>query len=129
LAPPRLRVAALRVFEREAAREAVPLRDVFFLPRPETADVTALALDVTALAPRRARLALLRAALRTGSVTTSKLSVADRFLLRLSMPNMFPRDGLLIGVHAKRLQLCRGSVMLRRGLMITLGKSLVKAGS
>jgi hypothetical protein len=35
----------------------------------------------------------------------------------------------LIGVHAKRLQLCRGSVMLRRGLMITLGRSLANAGS
>jgi hypothetical protein len=93
-----LRAPALRVLvEREETR-TVPLREVFFLPRPETA-------DVTALAPRRARLALLRAALRTGLVISTS-SVSDRFLLRLNMPNMFPRDGLLIGVHAKRFQTC-----------------------
>src|SRR5687767_3450046 len=82
LAALRLRVTALRVFiGREEARETMPpVRKVIFLLRPESA-------DVTALAPRRARLALLRAALRTG-LATSMSPVSDRFLRRLKMPNM-----------------------------------------
>ena len=60
LAALRLRVPALRAFVvRVEARDAGAL---LFLPRPE------VAADVTAFAPRRARLAVLRAALRAGLV-------------------------------------------------------------
>ena len=103
LAVARLRVPAPRAFVvRVAAREALP---VLFLPQPATA-------DVAAFAPRPAKLAVLRTALRTGLVTPMS-SESDRRLLRLNMANMLPRDGLLIGAHAKRLPLRRGSVMLR----------------
>jgi hypothetical protein len=54
----------------------VPLREALFLPRPGTA-------DITAVTPRRSRLALLRAVSRTGLVTST-----DRFL-RLNMPNIY----------------------------------------
>jgi hypothetical protein len=68
LAVLRLRVAAPRVLVvRVEARDAEPL---LFLPRPE------LAADVTAFAPRRMALAVLRAALRTGLVI-SMLSESD----------------------------------------------------
>ena len=63
LAVLRLRVAALRVLVvRVEARDAEAL---LFLPRPE------VAADVTAFAPRRMVLAVLRAALRTGLVSMS----------------------------------------------------------
>jgi len=68
LAVLRLRVAAPRALVvRVEARDAEPL---LFLPRPE------VAADVTALAPRRMALAVLRAALRTGLVI-SMLSESD----------------------------------------------------